>query len=130
MCQCHSFTYSFIPSISQSALSVCHMTGIILGVRSPTVSKTKSLLSRNLHSNRAEQQAVKNPARDFPAGQWLRVNVPTIGGMGSIPGQVTKILYATWHSEKQIKKATTKPQPNRYRIYQVVRGIMKTYKDR
>lgn len=72
---------------------------------------------------------MKNPARDFPAGQWLRVSSPSIGGTGSNPGQVTKIPYATWHSEKQIKKATTKPQPNRYRIYQVVRGIRKTFKE-
>ena len=36
------------------------------------------------------------------AVQWLRLHASTAGGMGSIPGRGTKILYATWRS--QIKK--------------------------
>ena len=32
------------------------------------------------------------------AVQWLRLRAPTAGGMGLIPGQGTKILYALWRS--------------------------------
>ena len=34
------------------------------------------------------------------AGQWLRLCAPNIGGLGLIPGQRTKILRATGHSQK------------------------------
>ena len=30
--------------------------------------------------------------------QWLRFHTSTVGGMGSIPVQGTKILQATWHA--------------------------------
>ena len=32
--------------------------------------------------------------------QWLRLHTSTAGGTGSIPGWGTKILYATWRSQK------------------------------
>ena len=31
--------------------------------------------------------------------QWLRLQASTAGGMGSIPGQGTKIPHAAWHSQ-------------------------------
>ena len=39
--------------------------------------------------------------RDFLAVQWLGLQASTAGDMGSIPGQRTKILYATRCSQKQ-----------------------------
>ena len=36
--------------------------------------------------------------------QWLRLSASTAGGMGLIPGQGTKIPYATWHNPKKKKK--------------------------
>ena len=32
--------------------------------------------------------------------QWIRLQASNSGGMGSIPGQGTKILHAVFHSEK------------------------------
>ena len=32
--------------------------------------------------------------------QWLGLHAPTAGGMGSIPGQGTKILQAVQHGQK------------------------------
>ena len=46
-----------------------------------------------------------NQSRDFPSGQWLRVCVPNPGGLGSVPGQGTKIpmlqlrVHPTCHTE-------------------------------
>ena len=37
------------------------------------------------------------------AGQWLRLCATTAGGVGSIPGQGTKIPYASWHSKNKKK---------------------------
>ena len=41
--------------------------------------------------------------------QWFGFHTATVGDIGSIPGQGTKILHATWHSQKcnnnNIKKA-------------------------
>ena len=33
--------------------------------------------------------------------QWLRLSTSSGRGMGSIPGQGTKIPHATWHSKKK-----------------------------
>ena len=33
--------------------------------------------------------------------QWLRLCSSTSGGLGSIPGQGTKISHATWHGQKK-----------------------------
>ena len=38
------------------------------------------------------------------AGQWLRYCTPNAGGMGSIPGQGTTILYAAGTAQKKKKK--------------------------
>ena len=35
--------------------------------------------------------------------QWLRLHAPSAGGMGSIPGQETKVLHAM-HAAKKKKK--------------------------
>ena len=35
------------------------------------------------------------------AVQWLRLRDPNVGGIGSIPGQKTKIPHATRHSQKK-----------------------------
>ena len=40
--------------------------------------------------------------------QWLGLCASTAGGVGSIPGQETKIPHAVWHSQKQNK---TNPRP-------------------
>ena len=41
--------------------------------------------------------------------QWLGLHASTAGGMGVIPGQGTKILYALQQSQnKQTKTAATK----------------------
>ena len=50
--------------------------------------------------------------------QWLRLHVPTAGGMGSILGQGTKIPHASWFGQinklaimsKEIKLIKTKNQ--------------------
>ena len=50
--------------------------------------------------------------------QWLRLHVPTAGGMGSILGQGTKIPHASWFGpinklaimSKEIKLIKTKNQ--------------------
>ena len=35
-----------------------------------------------------------------PAVQWLRLHASTAGGVGSIPGQGTKIPHAVWGGQK------------------------------
>ena len=35
--------------------------------------------------------------------QWLRLCTPSAGGLSSIPGRGTKILYAAWHGQKREK---------------------------
>ena len=40
---------------------------------------------------------------DFPGGQWLRLHASISGGVGSVPGQGTKIPYAKWLSKKKKK---------------------------
>ena len=37
-------------------------------------------------------------------GQWLRLHASNAGGIGSIPGQRTKILHVPWCSKKKKKK--------------------------
>ena len=37
------------------------------------------------------------------AVQWLRLQAPTAGDTGLIPGWGTKILYATWFGQKKKK---------------------------
>ena len=32
--------------------------------------------------------------------QWLKLHISTVGGTGLIPDHGTKILHATWHSQK------------------------------
>ena len=39
--------------------------------------------------------------------QWLRLSTSNAGGMGSIPGQGTKIRHAVWHGHKEKKKKKT-----------------------
>ena len=33
--------------------------------------------------------------------QWLRLQAPNVGGMGSIPGWGAKVLHAAWRSQKK-----------------------------
>ena len=42
------------------------------------------------------------------AVQWLRPCASSVGGVGSIPGWRTKMLYAAWHSQK--KKRDSRPR--------------------
>ena len=49
---------------------------------------------------------VKIPAlRDVYGSQWLRRHASNVGGMGSIPGQGTKIPHAMWPKKKKKKKS-------------------------
>ena len=48
-----------------------------------------------------------NEKQDFPAVLWLRLQASTAGGVGSIPGQGTKIPHDTWLSQKKKKKKKT-----------------------
>ena len=44
---------------------------------------------------------------NLPGGEWLRVHAPNPGGVGSIPGQGTKIPYAVGqppHKKKSKRK--------------------------
>ena len=40
----------------------------------------------------------------FLVVQWLRLYAPTAEGMGSILGQGTKVLHATWYRQKKQKE--------------------------
>ena len=47
---------------------------------------------------------VKIPAlRDFYGSQWLRLHASNAGGMGSSPGQGTKIPHPMWQKKKKKK---------------------------
>ena len=51
--------------------------------------------------------------------QWLRFHASIAGGMGSIPGQGTKIPHATWHSQLKKKKMMKgKGAHNRFKKFQ------------
>ena len=50
--------------------------------------------------------------------QWLRFHASIAGGMGSIPGQGTKIPHATWHSQLKKKKMKGKGAHNRFKKFQ------------
>ena len=43
-----------------------------------------------------------------PVVQWLRLWTPNVGGMGSVPGQGSKILQASWQNKIQNQKSKTK----------------------
>ena len=47
---------------------------------------------------------IKYALRTSLAVQWFRLCASTAGDVGSIPGLGTKILYATWHSQKKKKR--------------------------
>ena len=38
------------------------------------------------------------------AVQWLPLHASTVGGLGSIPGQGTKIPHGLWHGQNDSKK--------------------------
>ena len=41
------------------------------------------------------------------AVQWLRLHTSSAGGLGSIPGQGTKILCAAWRGRNKTKQTNT-----------------------
>ena len=47
--------------------------------------------------------------------QWLGLGAFTAEGMGSIPGQGTKVLQAMWHGQKKKKKKRKKR--GHYKVY-------------
>ena len=59
--------------------------------------------------------------------QWLRLSTSNGRGMGSIPGQGTKIPHATWHSKKK-KFTTTKKKQNTLNSLPMETGRKKTRK--
>ena len=44
--------------------------------------------------------------------QWLRLCASYAGGLGSVPGQGTKISHAVWYCQK-IKKKTKPKKPSK-----------------
>ena len=63
--------------------------------------------------------------------QWLGLCASTAGGMGSIPGQGTKIPHAVWHGQKQNQdQKQTKQKYARMdpRTQRNILGIIFTYK--
>ena len=62
------------------------------------------------------------------AVQWLRLHASTAEGMGSIPGQGTKIPHATWCRHKK-KKKNKKPPP-KFQKHEVQRasGLVNTWR--
>ena len=49
--------------------------------------------------------------------QWLRLHAPNAGGTGSVLGWGTKILYASWHSQKE--KVIKHQNPNGIGDYKI-----------
>ena len=60
-------------------------------------------------------------SRDFPGGPVVKTLTSTAGGMGSIPGQRTKILHAleSKSKKKKKKKKTLKKIPFKKRMVQM-----------
>ena len=56
------------------------------------------------HSRLLSKCCGQNNSRDFLEVEWLRLQAYSAGGMGSIPGQGTKVPQATWCSKKFFKK--------------------------
>ena len=52
---------------------------------------------------------LKCSCRDFLAIQWLKFHTPNTEGIGSIPGQGTKIPCSTGHDKNKPKTATNFP---------------------
>ena len=53
----------------------------------------------------SEAESVKTNEQGIsPVVQWLRLHASNAGGMGSIPGQGTKIPHIVWLGEKSKKK--------------------------
>ena len=55
--------------------------------------------SRILFTKYSSQSEVLRSGTSM-AVQWLRLCAPIAGGVGLTPGQGTKILHATWYSQK------------------------------
>ena len=55
------------------------------------------------------QKVIRRVSRDLPGSPWLRLHASNAGGVGSIPGQGTKIPHAVWHSQKK-KKVRVSPR--------------------
>ena len=62
---------------------------------------------------------------NFVEVQWLGLCASPAGGVGSIPGQETKIPHAVWHSQKQNKQKYARMAPGTQRN---ILGIIFTYK--
>ena len=59
---------------------------------------------------RAAKCEDKEQVWDFPGSSVVKNAHFNAGGMGSIPGQGTKILQVTWHGQKEKKKKKIKNQ--------------------
>ena len=82
----------------KASLSSYVQTGITLDSKS--FASNSQLLTTSLstlHTGRGTSLVV----------QWLRLRVPNAGGVGSIPGQGTKIPHAAWHSARTRARAHT-----------------------
>ena len=51
------------------------------------------------------------------AVQWLRLGAFTAVGLGSIPGQGTKILQALWHEKEKKKRRQFKEPMGQYEAF-------------
>ena len=62
----------------------------------------------------SEAESVKTNEQGIsPVVQWLRLHASNAGGMGSIPGQGTKIPHIVWLGEKSKKKINKRRRKGR-----------------
>jgi len=64
---------------------------------------------------------LKINCRDFSGGPVIKTRSPPIGGIGSIPGQGTKILHVMWRGQKK-KKLIAYQGPFHYYITNSLAG--------
>ena len=75
---------------------------VIAYIKKEGRSQISNLTLQPKELEKEEQTKLKASGRGtFLAVQWLRLRASNAGGVGSIPGQGTKILLATWHSQKK-----------------------------
>ena len=87
---CFNFSSTVISHLHRGKLAIG--TGMLCQV---------DLTVTDLRLGNMQSSESKSEVWGLPWGvQWLRLCTSTAGGMGSNPGQGTKILHAMWHSQK------------------------------
>ena len=82
----------------------------LLHNKQPPLTTTRENLHITTKAQHNQENRKETPGTSLVV-QCLRFHVSTAGGMGSIPGQGTKILQVTQHGTKK-KKKTPEPQPH------------------